>query len=285
MSDTAAARRMQLIERLIEAPTDYELGDLARMFDVDERTVRRDVDHLHEIVSVVGGIELRRSHVRATMSGSSAGYFSDQLSLHRQEKERIAQAVVASLPGNVGVTITAGSTTFYVAKTLRRAALEGLPPHNLIVHTNSLPALQELIAAGISTGVVGEVYSPDDCAFHSQVVASDFQASIVVVGASGVVADAEAGALRLFSHRAEEAAFLKQLLAPAPEIIVAADVLKLGRRHPWPFTSPELLAGKRVTLVTGVLDHQSRFELQRLADTAGEHGTRFTFTEVGVIDP
>ena len=45
---------------------------------------------------------------------------------------------------------------------------------------------------------------------------------------------------------------MKQLVANVPEVIVAADSTKLGRRHPWSFGGATLL-GKSVRLVTDTL--------------------------------
>src|SRR5256885_2074782 len=78
-----------------------------------------------------------------------------------------------------------------------------------IAFTNSLPALTELISGGISTGLVGEVYNPDDSAFHSHELRSGFHPSVAIVGASGLIANGRS--LELYSHRAEEAAFMRQL--------------------------------------------------------------------------
>jgi DeoR/GlpR family transcriptional regulator of sugar metabolism len=157
---------------------------------------------------------------------------------------------------------------------MRRAVVEGEPPHNLIVFTNSVPSLLELVAAGISTGVLGEIYSPDDCAFHTPEFRGAFQPSLAIVGASGVqfgasvaanvAASAPQGMLDLFSHRAEEAAFLKQLLAGVPEIVLVVDSTKLGRRHPWSFGGGTL-AGKSVRLVTDTLTDAQREELALVA--------------------
>src|SRR5262249_53424370 len=141
----------------------------------------------------------------------------------------------------------------------------------------SLPALMELIAGGVSTGVVGEVYDPDDCAFHSHELRSSFHPSLCIVGASGIVAHPVSGTLDLFTTRAEEAAFMKQLLAPVPEIIVAAHSHKIGRRHPWSYTDGNLLHGKTVRLVTDELEPQQAEALNELTKTCGRKGWRFGY--------
>jgi DeoR/GlpR family transcriptional regulator of sugar metabolism len=279
VTDAAGARRMRLLEELREARQGRGLDECARTLGVDERTVRRDASYLQEVLKVVQGIELRRGRLFAARAGHGPGYFADQVEHNRPAKEAIARAIVAAMPPDLAVAITAGSTTYYVAREFRRAHVECDEPRNLIAFTNSLPVLLEMISAGISTGVVGEVYNADDCAFHSHEFRGAFQASLAIVGASGVVPNPASGTLDLFSHRAEEASFLKQLLGPVPEIVVAVDASKIGRRHPWVFTGGEVLAGKTVRLFTDALPEAQREALGQLTQSAHRHGCAFTFVE------
>src|SRR5579871_1231903 len=279
MAEQADTRRMQLLERLAGSQEPQDLESLAAGLRCDTRTVRRDLDQLQQLLRRVPGLEMRRGRVLAAREGYSPGYFTDQLAHHSAAKEAIARAVVASLADNLAVALTAGTTTFAVARELRRAAIEDAPPRNPIVFTNSVPALLELIAAGISTGVLGEIYTPEDCAFHTPEFRSAFQPSVAIVGASGVLFDAAQGTLDLFSHRAEEAAFLKQLLGRVPEIILAADQTKLGRRHPWSFGGP-VLAGKTVRLVTDTLTEAQQEEMAQLAARLGRAGITFRFEAI-----
>src|SRR5579862_7107601 len=167
MTEQAAARRMRLLELLGSDGAGKELAAYAELFGVDERTIRRDVDYLQVLVGTVEQIGLRRGLVYAARGATGAGYFAEQLEHRRGEKEAIARTVLDSLDDNVAIALTAGSTTFYVAKEMRRRQVEGERPRSLIVFTNSLPALLELSAAGVATGVLGEVYSADDSAFHA----------------------------------------------------------------------------------------------------------------------
>lgn len=279
MTDQAAARRMRILTELQEDGASKDLAAYAEQFAVDERTIRRDVDSLQDVLGVVQGIELRRGRVYGTRAGFAPGYFTNQLKQSQESKIAIARAVVGTLGENLAIALTAGSTIYYVAREIRRAFIEEQRPENLIAFTNSLPALMELIAGGVSTGVIGEVYNPDDCAFHSHEFRSAFQPSVAIVGASGVVANPGAGTLELFSHRAEEAAFLKQLLSPIPEILVAVDASKIGRRHPWSFTSGGILTGKSVRLFTNSLTDPQREILDNLTVSAPRTGCTFLYDE------
>src|SRR5688572_29503928 len=138
MTETAAARRMRILEELLQGGTDRDLTELASDHNVDERTIRRDVDYLQDTVAGVRQVGLR-------------------VEQNREAKVGIARAVVEMLPDNVAIALTAGSTTYLVSRELRRSTVEEERPANLIAFTNSLPALMELIAADITTGVIGEI--------------------------------------------------------------------------------------------------------------------------------
>lgn len=278
MAEQAESRKMRLLELLADTEDAQDLDTLAAAMRCDTRTIRRDLDALQQLLHRVHGLEVRRGRVLVSRAAYSPGYFTDHLGKNPEAKERIARAIVSSLQDDMAVALTAGSTPYAVAREIRRVVVEGGTPRNLIVFTNSVPALLELVAAGVSTGALGEIYAPEDCAFHSPEFHSAFQPAVAIVGASGVLFDPRAtqGTLDLFSHRAEEASFLKQLLAGVPEVIVAADSTKLDRRHPWNFGG-SVLIGKIVRLVTDVLTAEQKEDLTHLTARLAEQGTRFYF--------
>ena len=271
-----------MLEMLAESEEGLELDTLADKMRCDSRTVRRDLDFLQRLLQQVPGLEVRRGRATIARAGYSPGYFTDQLERNPGAKETIAAAIVAGLPDDAAVALTAGSSTYAVAREMRRAVVAGDPPHNLIVFTNSVPSLLELVAGGVTAGVLGEIYAPEDCAFHTPEFHSAFQPGVAIVGASGVLfgAGATPGSLDLFSHRAEEAAFHKQLLADIPEIIIAADSSKLGKRHPWNFGG-SILRGKLVRLVTDSLTPTQHSELEALTAEMARNGITFTFETAG----
>jgi len=275
---------MQLLELLAAHEEPQDLDSLAAAMRCDARTIRRDVDQLQHLLHQVSGLELRRGKVQVARAGYSPGYFTDQLDRRTAAKREIARSVVSNLGDELAIALTAGSTPYAVACEIRRAAVEGVNPHNLIVFTNSIPSLLELVTAGVSAGVLGEIYSPEDCALHTPEFRSAFQPSLAIVGASGVLIGTGAGAglLDLFSHRAEEAAFLKQILAAVPEVIVTVDSTKLGKRHPWNFGASSL-HGKRVRLVTELLSVEQTDQLLELQERLTQYGTELTFESVGCV--
>ena len=131
--------------------------------------------------------------------------------------------------------------------------------------------------------MLGEIYSPEDCAFHTPEFHSAFQPSLAIVGASGVLFGKPSSTvpLDLFSHRAEEAAFLKQLPLGVPELLIAVDSTKLGRRHPWSFGGA-ILADKVIRLITDALTEDQREELDHLSERMRGIGAQFNYV---VADP
>lgn len=274
----AEARKMRLLEMIAGSEEACELDSLAIDMKCDTRTIRRDLDSIQQLLQNIQGVEIRRSKVLAVRTGHSPGYFSDQLGKNAPAKERIAKAIVRKLPDEIALALTAGSTPFAVAKEIRRAVVEGESPKNPIVFTNSLPALLEMVVAGVSTGALGEIYVPEDCALHSPEFHSSVLPSIAIVGASGISIGADGGlpGLNLFSHRAEEAAFMKQLLVNIPEVIIAADSAKLNKRHPWNFGG-KTLNGKKVRLVTEALSQEQADGLDRLAERLCSDNILFSY--------
>src|SRR6266852_4332172 len=112
MSENALARRMRLLEQLSEEAEGKDLESYARLLRVDDRTIRRDVNYLQNLVSSIRGIEVRRGQVFASRDGYGPGYFTDQVG-HRQDvKQAIGRHIVDSLCDNLAIVITAGSTAY-----------------------------------------------------------------------------------------------------------------------------------------------------------------------------
>src|SRR5690349_4483951 len=146
MAEQADTRRMRILELLAEREEPLDLETLASLLRCDARTIRRDIDQLQQVFQRVQNVEVRRGNVLVSRAGYSPGYFTDHLDRNADAKEAIARAIVSSLPDDLALALTAGSTPYAVAREMRRAVVDGEPPHNPIVFTNSLPALMELVA-------------------------------------------------------------------------------------------------------------------------------------------
>src|SRR5438046_2990444 len=116
MPEQADMRRMRLIELLAESEEAQDLEALAETLHCDVRTIRRDLDQLQQLLQRVHGLEVRRGKVLVARAGYSPGYFTDQLDRNTAAKEKIARAIVATLPDDLAVALTAGSTPYAVAR-------------------------------------------------------------------------------------------------------------------------------------------------------------------------
>src|SRR6266568_224870 len=93
MADSAAARRMLLLEALAEERAGIEWANLAARFAVDERTIRRDVDYLQRVLGQADGIDVQRGRISATRAGFGTEYIAAQMDRQRESKERIARSI------------------------------------------------------------------------------------------------------------------------------------------------------------------------------------------------
>ena len=277
MTDQAASRRLRILEDLIGSANGSDLEFFAAKYGVDDRTIRRDIDFIQQIATGISQISLIRGKVIASKDWTGAGYFGDQVERNLASKQAIARTVALSIEDNIAIGLTAGSTTFHVAREIRRRFVTDEQPKNLIAFTNSLPALSEFIGAGISTGILGEVYNEDDCAFHSHEYRSQFQPNLLIIGASGAVINLVGGSLELYSQRAEEAFFLKQLIAPVTRLVVVVDGSKIGNRHPWAFVNSSSLRGKHVKLVTSGVSGIAAVNLESLTKQAAQFDYEFEY--------
>ncbi len=282
MTDSAGARRFALLEMLAEEQQGMTLAEAAERLGVDERTIRRDVEAIQSVLQQVGNVHLVRGRLEPFVTDPTVLGSGSHRRAEFAAKTAMARAAVRRIPDGSAVVLTAGTSTLAVAVELKRAQIQHTHPTDLIVFSNSLPALLELVAGGVSTGVLGEVYNPRDCAFHSHELRTRFHASMAIVGASGVILEPAAGSLSLCSDRIEEAAFMRQLLGPVPEILLVAEAGKIGRHHPWSFTSDGLLVGKRLHIVTTPLERWQSDGLAAVADSARRSGITLSFEEVAV---
>src|SRR5579872_1794494 len=101
MTEHAAARRLRLLEALSRDQAGNDLLAYATEFEVDERTIRRDVDYLQDLLASVEQVGMRRGRLYATREGHGPGYFSDQLAHNQEIKRALARAVVETLTDNL----------------------------------------------------------------------------------------------------------------------------------------------------------------------------------------
>lgn len=177
-----AAERQKRILELLEEDGSVWVSKLSTELGVTEETVRRDLEKLEKQEALI------RTHGGAVPVSRT----SYELSLEKRKKtnvdvkQRLAKAACAHIMPGDTIFLDASTTTFFMAKELRRM-------HNLTVITNSLRVVNELVgcegvklvsAGGFVTAnmsfvgslaerTISEKYFADKLFFSSKGVSSD----------------------------------------------------------------------------------------------------------------
>jgi DeoR family transcriptional regulator of aga operon len=214
--DNAAAIRAQtIVEKLLHTGT-VAVDELAAQFGVSVATVRRDLMELEQRG------RLRRTHGEPMLYEPFRydSSFHEQIDRNLAEKRRIGLAAASLIqPGEI-ISLTAGTTTTQVTRSLR-------PGANVTVVTNTVNVAMELshrddvrvfVTGGFLTGGWFSLVGPATTQALSQ-----FFVDKVFLGVNGI--DAQKG---LTSLHPEEAAIIQVMVRQAKQRIVVADHTKLG---------------------------------------------------------
>ncbi|MFJ9770465.1 DeoR/GlpR family DNA-binding transcription regulator [Kitasatospora sp. NPDC101157] len=214
-----APERQQQILRLAQERGRVDVPTLAEDFGVTQETIRRDLSALDR-----AGL-LHRVHGGALPVGAlhlEPG-LAERDSTAAAEKERIARAALALLPGEGSVILDAGTTVS------RLAAL--LPVDcALTVVTNALPVAARLADhPALALHLVGgRLRHRTQAAVDSWALRdlADIHADVAVVATNGF--SPEGG---LSTPDLAEAAVKRAMLAGARRVVLVADSSKYGARH------------------------------------------------------
>ena len=208
-------RQQSILERARERGY-VSIDELAQAFAVTPQTIRRDINQLAE-----QGL-LRRTHGGAASEASSiqnTGY-AMRAGQMREEKQRIAEAIAASIPDHASLFISIGTTTEAIARAL-------LGHKHLKVITNNLHVAAtladkadfEVLVAGGSVRSDGGVVGQAAADFIQQ-----FKVDFAIVGISGIDED---GSLLDFDY--QEVRVSQAIIDNARQVLLAADSSKFGR--------------------------------------------------------
>ncbi|HEX3427286.1 MAG TPA: DeoR/GlpR family DNA-binding transcription regulator [Candidatus Limnocylindrales bacterium] len=213
-----ARQRQTLILERVRGDGGVRVAELARDLGVSDMTVRRDLEVLHSR----GLIE--KVHGGATALPGSALFepgFAAKSSLQEAEKEAIADAAVGLIVPGTAIGVSAGTTTYALAR-----RLVDIP--GLTVVTNSVPVADVLHRAGRSDQTIiltGGVRTPSDALVGPFAVAAlrTVHLDQVFMGVHGM--DPRSG---YTTPNVLEADTDRALLASARRLIVVADSSKWG---------------------------------------------------------
>lgn len=214
-----AEERHTAIASLLLQQGRVTVAEVAAAYGVTTETVRRDLAQLER-----AGL-LRRVHGGAVSTASLTAvepHLQDRDSTRAAQKDAVAKAALALLPGPGGsVLLDAGTTTSRLASMLPA-------DRRLLVVTHAVPIAARLAgAAGIALQVVGgQVRGTTQAAVGPEAVRAfgDLRADVAFVGTNALSPDHG-----LSTPNADEAAVKRALVGAARRVVVLADSAKLGR--------------------------------------------------------
>jgi DeoR/GlpR family transcriptional regulator of sugar metabolism len=213
-----ATQRRELILHSIENDGAVTVSRLAISLGVSEMTVRRDLDVLEksgQVIKVHGGATATK------MNKSIEPGFNAKVQLEQRAKSAIAKLAMEMVSPGAAIALTAGSTTYAIAKGL-------LTIPNLTLITNSI-RVAELFHDGAASNsdviVIGGSRTPSDALVGPMSVQaiSTLNIDICFMGVHGI--DAQAG---ITTPNLLEAETNRALAEVSRQFAVVADSTKWG---------------------------------------------------------
>ena len=213
-----ARQRHDLIVEAVRTDGSVRVRDLARLLGVSEMTVRRDLDRLSEqglIDKVHGGA------TRAAFPSADEPGFDAKLRRQEREKAKIGRAAAAMVTPGTSVALSAGTTTWTLAKRL-------MPIQDLTVVTNSPSIAQVFYRAprpDLTVVLTGGVRTPSDALVGPLATAAlaSLHVDLLFMGVHGM--DPDQG---FSTPNLAEAEVNQALVAAARSLVVVADHTKWG---------------------------------------------------------
>ncbi len=213
-----ARQRQALIVDRVREDGAVRVADLVRILGVSDMTVRRDLEVLHD-----QGL-LEKVHGGATALPGSALFepgFAAKSTLQQAEKDAIAAAAVTLVEPGTAIGVSAGTTTYTIARALIDIA-------DLTVVTNSIPVADALHAAGRRDQTIiltGGVRTPSDALVGPFAVAAlrSVHLDLVFMGVHGM--DVRSG---FTTPNLLEAETNRALIEAGRRLVVTADHTKWG---------------------------------------------------------
>jgi DeoR/GlpR family transcriptional regulator of sugar metabolism len=213
----ARQRQAYILDRVREDGA-VRVTDLAHELGVSDMTVRRDLELLHQ-----RGL-LEKVHGGATAVPGSSLFepgFATKLALQQDEKEAIAEAAVVLVEPGTAIGISAGTTTYALARRL-------VDVPGLTVVTNSVPVADVLYRSGPPDQTIiltGGVRTPSDALVGPFAVAAlrTVHVDLVFMGVHGM--DPHSG---FTTPNLLEAETDRALVEAGRRLVVVADHMKWG---------------------------------------------------------
>lgn len=213
----ALSKRQELMLQHIRSHGFATIDELVGHFNVTPQTIRRDLNEL------AASTPIRRYHGGAGIESSTVNdSYQHRKIMQLDEKERIAQALVALIPDGSSLFINIGTTTETIARAL--LAKKDLQVVTNNIHVATILGAKEdfsvVIAGGEvrhrDGGIIGEA---------TEDFIKNFRMDFGIIGISGI--DSE-GSLLDFDYR--EVRVAQAIIANSRQVLLAADHTKFGRK-------------------------------------------------------
>ncbi len=222
------SERQDALVRLTDEHRNLSVRAAARLLDISEMTVRRDLDELAEagrLVRVRGGATSAAPAHGLTLSRERTR--TERQLLHREAKREIG-ARAATL-------VSEGDTVFLGSGTTVEAMAANLPDLTLRVVTNSLPIFAVLEErSGMELFLLGGLYRPGTGALMgplAEETLSRMGVTKAFVGVNGIHED------KAYASNMDACALQRVALDAADERYLLADASKFDRRDFYSFYS------------------------------------------------
>lgn len=210
-------RRREIVE-LVHSDGRALVRDLAKRYRTSLITIRKDLEHLH-----------RRGLIERTHGGAlslRAGALIDRSlqekeKLHREQKQRIAEAAACIVQEGQVVILDSGTTTTAVARALRRF-------QNLTIITNAVNIAALLAGSSIEVILTGGTLRKNSFSLVGPLAEDALRhvnADILFLGVDGI--DRPSG---LTTPNLQEARVNRVMIEAARRTVLVADSSKFGRR-------------------------------------------------------
>jgi DeoR/GlpR family transcriptional regulator of sugar metabolism len=216
--DMLAQQRHDLIVDAVRTDGSVRVRDLAQLLDVSEMTVRRDLDRLAEqglIDKVHGGA------TRAAFPSADEPGFDAKLRRQEIEKANIAEAAAAMVKPGSSLALSAGTTTWTLAKQLLRVedltVVTNCPSIAQVFYRVSRPDRTVVLTGGVRTpsdALVGPIATAALASLH---------VDLLFMGVHGM--DPTQG---FSTPNLAEAEVNRALVGTAKSLVVVADHTKWG---------------------------------------------------------
>jgi len=209
--------RQNRIRSLIEQSGRITVAELSQRFKVSEATIRRDL----EALEWQGGVQRAHGGALRLARLTHEPPILQRLQENPAEKQRIAQAAARLIQPGETIFLGSGSTTLQIAQRLPESA-------QLTVISNSLPVINELAPRpNIELIVIGGMLRASELSMVGHTAeqgVQEFRADRVIMGMHAI--DVRHG---FTNDYLPEIMTDRAALSIAPQVIVVADHLKLGR--------------------------------------------------------